>query len=338
MSEPLLSVENLTVHFGEGERTVRAVEDVSLTLRRGEVLAVVGESGSGKSVLSRSILRLVREPPGRTVGGRIVFEGRDVTAMSPAELRALRGDQISMIFQEPMASLNPVFTIGFQIAEALRFHRGLSRRAAKAAAIELLREVGMPDAERRFDAYPNQISGGMCQRAMIAQAIACRPKLLIADEPTTALDVTIQAQVLTLLRRLRDETGMAVILVTHNLGVVAEMADRVAVMYAGRIAEVADADTFFRRPLHPYSQGLMASVPRIAARADTLSAVPGSIPRGGAAVRGCTFAPRCAHAMPRCAETPPLMEAGGTRVACWLHADAPPAGGGPATSPLEATP
>ena len=320
MTEPLLAIENLAVHFGTGPGSVRAVDGVSLTLERGEILAVVGESGSGKSVLSRAILRLVREPPGRLVGGHIRFEGRDIAAMSPSELRALRGDQISMIFQEPMASLNPVFTIGFQISEALRTHRSLSRRAARAEAIRLLEQVGMADAALRYDAYPNQISGGMCQRAMIAQALACRPRLLIADEPTTALDVTIQAQILALLRRLRDETHMAIILVTHNLGVVAEMADRVAVMYAGRLAEVADAQTFFAGPLHPYSRGLMASVPRIGDRVATLWAIPGVIPRGGAAAAGCTFRDRCPQAMDICRQTPPEFIQGGSRVSCWLHA------------------
>jgi peptide/nickel transport system ATP-binding protein len=321
MTEPLLAIEDLAVHFDSGHGTVRAVDGVSLTLQRGEILAIVGESGSGKSVLSRSILRLVREPPGRLVSGRILFEGRDITRMNQHELRALRGDQISMIFQEPMASLNPVFTIGFQISEALRAHRGLSKRPARAEAIRLLEQVGMADAERRYDAYPNQISGGMCQRAMIAQALACRPRLLIADEPTTALDVTIQAQILTLLRRLRDETDMAIILVTHNLGVVAEIADRVAVMYAGRIAEVADAQTFFAGPKHPYSRGLMASVPRIGSRVERLSAIPGGIPREGAAPTGCTFRDRCPQAMEICARTPPQIVTGGSRVACWLHAD-----------------
>jgi oligopeptide/dipeptide ABC transporter ATP-binding protein len=316
----LLTIEDLRVQFGQGAGMVRAVDGVSLSLERGEILAVVGESGSGKSVLSRAILRLVREPPGRIVSGRILFEGRDVLAMEGRDLQDLRGDAIAMIFQEPVTSLNPVLTIGFQISEALHQHRQMGRRAARAATIALLEQVGIANAALRFDAYPNQISGGMCQRAMIAMALACRPKLLIADEPTTALDVTIQAQILALLRQLREEVGMAIILVTHNLGVVAEMADRVAVMYAGRIVETAEATRFFEAPLHPYSRGLMTSMPRLERRERRLTAIRGNIRPTGADETGCNFRERCPHAMPRCTEAPPEVEVGGTRVACWLHA------------------
>jgi oligopeptide/dipeptide ABC transporter ATP-binding protein len=321
--EIILEIDDLRVEFGPASDPVRAVEGVSLQLRRGEILAVVGESGSGKSVLSRSILRLVREPPGRTKSGRITFMGRDVTAMDTRQLRDLRGNEIAMIFQEPMSSLNPVLTIGFQISEALRQHRGLGKAAARQRTIELLELVGVTDAPRRYNNYPNQISGGMCQRAMIAQALACRPKLLIADEPTTALDVTIQAQILMLLRQLRDELGMGIILITHNLGVVSELADRVAVMYAGRIVEAAGVETFFAGPKHPYSQGLMQSMPRIGKRQATLDAIPGGIPPRGADPVGCTFRARCAHAMPICKQTPVDREVDGTVVACWRHTEHP---------------
>ena len=262
MSEPLLVVEDLRTHFFTDEGVVRAVDGVSFEVRAGETLAVVGESGSGKSVTSLSILRLIPSPPGRIVSGSIRFRGRELLGLSNEEMRRIRGREISMIFQEPMTSLNPVYTCGDQIMEALIVHERMGRRAARARAIDLLRTVGIPSPEQRVDEYPHQMSGGMRQRVMIAMALACRPAILIADEPTTALDVTIQAQILELLKRLQGELGMAVLLITHDLGVVAETADRVVVMYAGQVVERSDVRAAFQRTRHPYTAGLLRSLPR----------------------------------------------------------------------------
>ena len=320
---PLLEVAGLKTHFFTRDGVVRAVDDVSFSVRAGETLALVGESGCGKSVTSLSILRLIASPPGRTVAGRVTFAGRDLLVLPEAEMRKVRGDAISMIFQEPMTSLTPVLTIGRQIAEALTLHRGLGRADALARAVEMLALVNMSEPERRVRQYPHQLSGGMRQRVMIAMALACNPKLLIADEPTTALDVTIQAQILDLMRALKDKTGAAILLITHDLGVVAEMAQRVVVMYAGRKVEEAPVAALFARPRHPYTQGLLHSIPRLGAVGSgvraRLAEIPGMVPSLREAIPGCIFAPRCAYATERCRrEYPPLeQKADGHTVACW---------------------
>jgi oligopeptide/dipeptide ABC transporter ATP-binding protein len=322
VSAPLLEVTDLQTHFFTDEAVVRAVDGVSLEIHEGETLAVVGESGSGKSVTALSILRLFPQPPGRVVGGRIAFRGRDLLASTDAEMRRTRGKQISMIFQEPMTSLNPVFTCGDQIMEVVRLHEGVGRAAARARAIEMLERVGIPAAAQRVDEYPHQMSGGMRQRVMIAMALACRPALLIADEPTTALDVTIQAQILELLKALQREMGMAILLITHDLGVVAETADRVAVMYAGQVVEYCDVRAAFRQPLHPYTAGLQASLPRLGAERDRLRVIPGSVPNPARFPRGCRFHPRCPVAVERCEEMPALEHLGERRaVRCWRAAE-----------------
>jgi peptide/nickel transport system ATP-binding protein len=319
---PLLEVDDLRTWFYTRDGVVRAVDGVSYRVYPGETLAVVGESGCGKSVTSLSILRLIASPPGKIVGGRLVFAGRNLLELTEAEMRGIRGNEISMIFQEPMTSLNPVLTIGFQIAEALVLHAGLDRRAATERAVEMLRLVNIPEPERRVTQYPHELSGGMRQRVMIAMALSCNPKLLIADEPTTALDVTIQAQILDLMRGLKAKTGAAIVLITHDLGVVAEMAQRVVVMYAGRKVEEAPVEALFARPLHPYTKGLLGSIPRLAEAVEgrkRLAEIPGMVPSLKEAVPGCLFAPRCPHATARCAaEYPPLQEESpGHSVACW---------------------
>ncbi len=321
MSAPLLEVDNLKTHFFTRDGVVRAVDGVSFTVNAGETLAVVGESGCGKSVTALSILRLIASPPGKVVAGEIRFQGRDLLQLSEAEMRGIRGNDISMIFQEPMTSLNPVLTVSRQIAEALTLHRGLSRRDAHARAIEMLKLVHIAEPERRVTEYPHQLSGGMRQRVMIAMALACNPKLLIADEPTTALDVTIQAQILDLMRELKDKTGAAIVLITHDLGVVADMAQRVVVMYAGRIVEQARVAAIYAHPRHPYTAGLLASIPRLADEDDNkrLTEIPGMVPSLKEAIAGCVFAPRCGYATQRCRhEYPPLEEKSpGHSVACW---------------------
>jgi peptide/nickel transport system ATP-binding protein len=320
----LLEVDGLQTHFFTRDGIVRAVDGVSFSVAPGETLAVVGESGCGKSVTSLSILRLIASPPGRIVGGRVVFEGRNLLALNEDEMRAVRGDAISMIFQEPMTSLNPALTVGRQIAESLVLHRGLSQRDAMAKAVEMLRKVRMPEPERRVRQYPHELSGGMRQRVMIAMALACGPKLLIADEPTTALDVTIQAQILELMRELARETGAAIILITHDLGVVAEMAQRVVVMYAGRKVEEAPVAELFARPRHPYTRGLLGSMPHLgdSVRAEhgrRLVEIPGMVPSLKDEQPGCLFAPRCPNAVARCLqEVPPLTVHGPFHwAACW---------------------
>jgi peptide/nickel transport system ATP-binding protein len=321
---PLLEVEDLRTWFYTRDGIVRAVDGVSYRVYPGETLAVVGESGCGKSVTSLSILRLIPSPPGKIVARRLAFEGRNLLELTEAEMRSIRGNEISMIFQEPMTSLNPVLTIGRQIAEALVLHQRLHWRGATARAIEMLRLVDIPEPERRVKQYPHELSGGMRQRVMIAMALSCNPKLLIADEPTTALDVTIQAQILDLMRELKAKTGAAIVLITHDLGVVAEMAQRVVVMYAGRKVEEAPVERLFARPLHPYTKGLLGSIPRLAEAAagdarKRLAEIPGMVPSLTDVVGGCLFAPRCPHATARCAaEYPPLEEkAAGHWVACW---------------------
>jgi len=321
-AKPLLEIDGLKTWFFTRDGVVRAVDGVSFAVHPGETLAVVGESGCGKSVTALSILRLIASPPGRIVSGTLLFEGKDLLGMDEAGMRALRGNEISMIFQEPMTSLNPVLTVGRQIAEALRVHRGLAGAQALAGAIGMLRQVDIPEPERRAGEYPHQLSGGMRQRVMIAMALACQPRLLIADEPTTALDVTIQAQILDLMRALKEKSGAAIVLITHDLGVVAEMAQRVVVMYAGRKVEEAPVDLLFEHPRHPYTRGLLNSVPRLGEAEHgirRLAEIPGVVPSLREEIPGCVFAPRCAYATDRCRrEYPPLEEKGGGHwVACW---------------------
>ena len=322
MTAPVLSVRDLKTYFVTPAGTARAVDGVSWELRPGETLAVVGESGSGKTVTSLSILRLIPEPPGHVLPGSLIeFEGRNLLTLSPPELRAVRGNGIAMVFQEPTVSLNPVFTVGDQIAEVARVHLGLSRVEARARAVEMLEQVGVPDAARRADEYPHQLSGGTCQRVMIAMALICHPKVLIADEPTTALDVTVQAQILELLERKQAELGMAVLLITHDLGIVAGVADRVAVMYGGQVVETAATRDLFAHPLHPYTAGLLASVPRLDGGRGRLSGIPGGVPPATAWPSGCRFHPRCPHAWDRCrTDEPPLLDgpAPGQSARCWL--------------------
>ena len=327
MTKPLLSVQDLQTHFHTRDGVVRAVDGVSFDVMPGETLAIVGESGCGKSVTSMSILRLLPMPPARIAGGRIEFEGRDLLALPEPEMRKIRGNAIAMIFQEPMTSLNPVLTIGRQIAEALVLHRGLSQAEATARAIEMLRKVHIPEAERRVKQYPHELSGGMRQRVMIAMALACGPRLLIADEPTTALDVTIQAQILELMRELRDDTNASIILITHDLGVVAEMAHRVVVMYAGRKVEEAPVEELFARPRHPYTRGLLGSMPHLGGSLDATGAetgkrlveIPGMVPSLKEPTPGCLFAPRCPNASERCRTEVPALERHGPGhlAACW---------------------
>jgi oligopeptide/dipeptide ABC transporter ATP-binding protein len=294
MTTPLLAVRNLRTYFDTQAGTVQAVDDVSFTVTAGKTFSLVGESGCGKSVTAYSILRLLPCPPGRIVSGAVLLEGRNLLDLPADAMRQVRGGKIGMIFQEPMTSLNPVYTAGSQIIEAIRLHRREGKRAARLLAIEMLAKVGIPDPARRFGEYPHQFSGGMRQRVMIAMALSCGPRLLIADEPTTALDVTIQAQILDLLRRLREETGLSLLLITHDLAVVAETAHEVAVMYASRLVELADAGELFSRPLHPYTGGLLQSLPRLGERKHRLKAIPGAVPNPLRFPSGCKFHPRCA--------------------------------------------
>ncbi|HKU05431.1 MAG TPA: ABC transporter ATP-binding protein [Bradyrhizobium sp.] len=323
----ILDVKNLKTVFFTNSGLFKAVDDVSFNVRRGETLAIVGESGCGKSVSALSIMRLVPDPPGKIVGGSVVLEGKDLLALDEEEMRGIRGNRMSMIFQEPMTSLNPVMRIGDQITEALRLHQNMTAKQAWARAVEMLRLVRIPEAERRAREYPHQLSGGMRQRAMIAMALACRPALLIADEPTTALDVTIQAQILALIVDLQKELGTGLILITHDLGVVAQTAQRVIVMYAGKKVEEASVDDLFADPRHPYTRGLMASMPAVislGAKTDVrLTEIPGMVPSLTNLPQGCAFAPRCPLAIERCREEyPPLQEFGGHhRAACWRAAE-----------------
>jgi oligopeptide/dipeptide ABC transporter ATP-binding protein len=321
--EPVLSVKGLRTYFYTDDRVVRAVDGLSYDLHAGKTLAVVGESGSGKSVHALSILRLLPEPPAKIVAGEILFGGKDLLKASTEEMRAVRGNRIAMIFQEPMTSLNPVLTVGEQIAEAVVLHQGATQAAAMAKAVDLLGKVGIPHPSERVKDFPHQFSGGMRQRAMIAIALSCEPDVLIADEPTTALDVTIQAQILDLMKQLQKEFKMAIILITHNIGVVAEMADDVAVMYAGRPVEQAAVGDLFKDPKHPYTRGLLASVPSIYARKERLEAIPGQPPELSGEFAACPFAPRCPSVMDRCRkEDPPQFHLAGERMSnCWLSED-----------------
>ena len=294
---PLLEVRGLTTSFHTRDGVVRAVAGIDFHVDRGEIMGIVGESGSGKSVTSLSIMQLVARP-GRIEAGEVMFDGQDLLKFRPEDMRKVRGERISMIFQQPTSSLNPVWDVGRQIAEVLELHRGMKRGAARARAGELLKMVGIPDPQRRLKNFPHEMSGGMAQRVMIAMALACEPELLIADEPTTALDVTIQAQILDLMRNLREETGTAIILITHDLGVVAEMCDRVAVMYAGEIVEHADVTTLFRSPRHPYTRGLIGSLPVVGVERDELAVIQGNVPNLIDLPKGCRFAPRCASRVP----------------------------------------
>ncbi len=320
---PLLQVDELRTYFHTEQGLARAVDGITLTVERGKTLAVVGESGSGKTVTSLSILRLIPIPPGEIAGGRILFEGRDLLEMDAEELQQIRGGDIAMIFQEPATSLNPVFTIGDQIAEAIRLHRDdVAASEVRGEVLKALSEVRMSEPERRIDQYPHELSGGMKQRAMIAMALSCKPKLLIADEPTTALDVTIQARILDLLRKSQSEHGMAILLITHDLGVVAEMADDVAVMYAGKVAEKTSVQALFSKPLHPYTRGLFSSLVRIDRREQRLQTIEGNVPSPTNFPTGCRFRTRCPMAAEKCVEEPPLAEIEpGHWSACWFAKD-----------------
>ena len=325
MQELLLDIRGLRTQFFTDDGLARAVDGVSYSLEKGETVGVVGESGCGKSVTALSVLRLIPDPPGKIVDGEIVFEGTNLLELSAADMRRIRGNDISMIFQEPMTSLNPVFTIGNQITEAVRLHQGLNKRDALDKAVEALKLVGIPVPERRVHEYPHQLSGGMRQRAMIAMALSCNPKVLIADEPTTALDVTIEAQILDLMRTLQDELGTAIIMITHDLGVIAEMARKVVVMYAGKVVEQAPVERIFAAPNHPYTQGLLQSLPRVDKDASgakqRLQEIPGIVPSLLNLPTGCKFASRCPSVMPQCKEQEPPLEqvAGDHFSACWLN-------------------
>ena len=316
----LLEVRGLRTHFTLMDGIVPAVDGVDFSLRRGETLGLVGESGSGKSVTSLSIMRLI-ERPGQIVGGEIWFDGRNLLALSEEDMEEIRGNDITMIFQEPMTSLNPVFTVGEQIAESVRLHRHASKRDAWDRAIEMLQLVGIPSPERRVKQYPHEMSGGMRQRVVIAMALACDPKLIIADEPTTALDVTIQAQILELMKRIQEETGTALLLITHDLAVIAETVQRVAVMYAGKIVESGAVEETLLHPKHPYTEGLLSSIPSRVARGQRLNVIKGTVPNPFRLPKGCRFEPRCPYSFAPCpAHEPPLEPVGGDRrVRCWLH-------------------
>ncbi len=303
----LLKVKNLKTYFFTHEGTVKAVDEVSFSVNQGKTLGLVGESGCGKSVTALSIMRLIPNPPGKIVSGEIWFEGKNLLKLDDKQIRKIRGKKISMIFQEPMTSLDPVFTIGHEIVEAIQLHQGLNKDEAKKKAIEALKIVGIPDAEKRIDHYPHQLSGGMRQRVMIAMALSCNPTLLIADEPTTALDVTIQAQILRLINDLKDKFGASVMLITHNLGVIAEMCDYVAVMYAGHIVEYTNVDTLFHNPLHPYTRGLHKSIPRLDLEIERLDTIKGLVPNLLNLPSGCPFHPRCDFCFKRCVEEMPEL-------------------------------
>ncbi|MFW5490630.1 MAG: ABC transporter ATP-binding protein [Desulfovibrio sp.] len=321
MNQPVLSIRDLHTQFHTSRGVAQAVNGVSLDIGTGEMVALVGESGCGKTMVALSVMGLVPSPPGLIASGEILFKGRDLVGMSEHDLRSVRGNHIGMVFQEPMTSLNPVFRIGEQIAEVLRLHKGMNRKQALEAAARHLNEVGIPSPVERLQSYPHELSGGMRQRVMIAMALACGPELLLADEPTTALDVTIQAQIMGLLDNLRRKHGLSVLLITHDLGVVAGTCDRAAIMYAGNIVERADVVSLFHEPLHPYTRGLLASVPRLDDPERRLASIPGTVPSLLQLPSGCRFHPRCSQAMDICREkTPPEFELGpGRRVACWLH-------------------
>jgi oligopeptide/dipeptide ABC transporter ATP-binding protein len=322
--DPLLQVEDLHTSFYTDAGTIQAVRGVSFSLDHTEVLGIVGESGCGKTVTGLSILQLIPEPPGKIERGRIIFQGQDLLSYTDAQMRRIRGNHIAMIFQEPMTSLNPIFTVGYQIMEVIRLHQQTSKRRARKSAVEMLRSVGLPDPEKRVNEYPHQMSGGMRQRVMIAMALCCRPKLIVADEPTTALDVTIQAQIIELISQLKADTGASILMITHDLGVIAEVADSVAVMYAGKIVEQSLCDDLFDRPSHPYTLGLMNSIPRIdvpAARNKPLKTITGVVPSLLALPDGCSFQERCPRVMTKCRKLDPpnFALSPNHRVRCWLH-------------------
>ena len=327
-TSPLLEIENLSTFFHTEDNIVKSVRNVDLAIHKGETLALVGESGCGKSVTALSVMRLIPTPPGRFESGRILFKGQDLLQTSKAEMQNIRGNEISMIFQEPMTSLNPIFTIGNQIMEAIRLHQDKTESQARELALQVLRQVAIPSPESRIDQYPHELSGGMKQRVMIAMAIVCRPALLIADEPTTALDVTIQAQILDLLDQLRKETQMAILLITHNLGIVAQYADRVAVMYSGKVVESAPVEELFSSPVHPYTRGLLNSLPKDSP-STKLETIPGSVPHPAYLPEGCAFHPRCAEKLDKCMKMIPSLESIDSgnphQTACWLYETTPPA-------------
>lgn len=315
----LLQVENLQTQFKLKKGLVNAVDGVDFNMKKGEVVALVGESGSGKSVTSLSIMGLVPNPPGEIIGGKILFNGENLLEKSKREMQDIRGNKISMIFQEPMTSLNPVFTVGRQISEALIRHKNMSKKEALQESIRMLKLVGIPSPEERVHAYPHQMSGGMRQRVMIAIALACKPELLIADEPTTALDVTIQAQILDLMVKLKNELNTSILLITHDLGVVAETADKVVVMYCGKVVETGTVTEIFAKPLHPYTQGLLASIPKVEEKVEKLFIIPGMVPNPLEMPKGCAFSTRCSKCMEKCKnEMPPLKEVDGRKVRCFL--------------------
>ncbi|WP_040209225.1 ABC transporter ATP-binding protein [Neobacillus jeddahensis] len=320
-SKPVLEVKNLTTSFFTDDGIIPAVDHVSFHINKGEILGVVGESGCGKSVTSLSIMGLVPNPPGKIISGEILLNGEDLTKLPEKRMRQIRGNDVAMIFQEPMTSLNPVYTIGNQLVEAIRLHQKMDKKQARNRAIEIMKHVGLPRAEELIDDYPHQLSGGMRQRVMIAMAMVCEPKLLIADEPTTALDVTIQAQILRLMKKLNENDQTAIMLITHDLGVVAEVCERVVVMYAGKIVEEGDVESIYEHPKHPYTIGLIKSVPDVHMKIDKLYSIPGNVPKPGSIKQGCAFAARCEFATNRCfTETPPLLDMGhGKSVRCFLH-------------------
>ncbi len=321
MSETILQVKNLKTYFYTEEGVVPAVDGLDFTLNDGETLAIVGESGCGKSVTSLSILRLIKNPPGKIIDGEILYRGEDLCKASEKRMRQVRGDEISMIFQEPMTSLNPVFTVGHQIMESLIYHQNYTKAKARERAVEMLRLVGIPDPEKNVECYPHQISGCMRQLVMIAMALACNPKILIADEPTTALDVTIQAQILRLLTDLRDKTGTAIILITHDLGIVAQTAENVMVMYGGQAVEYSDVKSIYKKPLHPYTVGLLKSIPKLHEEQEKLYNIKGSIPSPQEFPKGCRFSPRCEECMDVCRDHMPDLVTmdDGRKVRCWKY-------------------
>jgi peptide/nickel transport system ATP-binding protein len=320
MSQPVLEIENLQTHFFTDRGQIPAVDGVTITVNKGEVLGIVGESGCGKSVTSLSVMKLVPNPPGKIVGGFIKFKGEDLVLASEKRMREIRGNEIAMIFQEPMTSLNPVYTIGDQIGEAIRLHMKVGKKEALGRAVEMLKRVGIPRAEGIVREYPHQLSGGMRQRVMIAMAMACNPELLIADEPTTALDVTIQAQILDLMRHVNKESGTAILLITHDLGVVAEMCHRVVVMYAGNVVEEGDVRTILKEPKHPYTIGLLNSLPKLEVSQERLYSIPGNVPIPGSIQMGCRFSPRCEQADDKCRTQMPELKTVGAnhRARCWM--------------------
>ncbi len=309
MTQPILDVKHLKTYFFTDDGEIPAVDDVSFSISEGEVLGIVGESGCGKSVTALSTMKLVPYPPGKIVGGEILFKGKDLVPYSEAQMRKIRGNEIGMIFQEPMTSLNPVFTIGRQVSEAIRIHKKVSKEKAREMAIDMIKQVGIARAEEIVDEYPHRLSGGMRQRVMIAMAMSCEPDLLIADEPTTALDVTIQAQILDLMKKLNKEHGTAIMMITHDLGVVAETCDRVIVMYSGKIVEEGDVRSILKNPQHPYTKGLLESLPKVHQQEERLYSIPGNVPKPGSIKGGCSFAPRCKYAFDDCfKESPELVE------------------------------